>query len=254
MPEGWALVDGQMIPLEQATWPATDPAVTVGYSVFETMRSDAAGALHRVPHHMDRLRRSARRMGIVLPPLDRIADEMRQVAVGVGVPAKVRVTISGSGRYVITGEVLEASRWQLPIRAVRGAWRDDPFLGGAIKHGSRAGWVAEVRRTGADDVLLVDAEGRFTEGTNSAILAVMDGVLWTAPHDGRILESTTCLDVLERAASQGVPIRREGPPADGPWAGLYIASTTRDLAPVVELDGQAIAGWEPIGRALSSDG
>ena len=97
---------------------------------------------------------------------------------------------------------------------------------------------------------MVDSDGRFTEGTSSAILAVIDGALWTAPHDGRILESTTCIEILERAEAAGIPVVRRGAPASGPWAGLYIASTTRDLAPVAELDGESLSGWEPVGQLL----
>ena len=247
---GWAVVDGALLPLEQATWPATDPAVTVGYSVFETVRSDHAGALHKLDEHLDRLERSARSTGIVLPPREQIDAEARWCARRVGAAARVRITVSGSGRHVITAEVLDPARMHRPVRAVRGRWVREPFLGGAIKHGSGAPWVVETLRTGADDVLLVDEQGRFTEGTTSAILAVLDGVLWTAPHDGRILESNTCLDLLERARQLGIAVRREGAPAEGPWDGLYVASTTRDIAPVVELDGEALVGWEPVGKRL----
>ncbi|HMV65890.1 MAG TPA: aminotransferase class IV, partial [Myxococcota bacterium] len=141
-----------------------------------------------------------------------------------------------------------------PVRAARGPHRDEPFLGGRPKHSSRAPWAVAVARSGVDDVLLVDASGRFTEGTTCGILAVLDGVLWTAPDDGRILPSTTVIDVVRRAEALGVPVRREGPPADGPWDGLYVASATRDLAPVVELDGAALPGWEPVGRRIAAAG
>jgi len=83
-------------------------------------------------------------------------------------------------------------------------------------------------------------------------LAVLDGALWLAPDDGRVLPSTTVDAVLARADRLGIRWRREGPPAAGPWQGLYVASTTRDLAPVVELDGDVLPGWESVGRALAA--
>jgi branched-subunit amino acid aminotransferase/4-amino-4-deoxychorismate lyase len=86
----------------------------------------------------------------------------------------------------------------------------------------------------------------------SASAAVIDGVLWTAPHDGRILVSTTLCETVERAHQLGIPVRREGPPASGPWDGLYVCSTTRELAPVVELDGKALVGWDPVGTRLAA--
>lgn len=99
-------------------------------------------------------------------------------------------------------------------------------------------------------MLMVDQDGRFTEGTTTGVWAVVDGVLWTAPDDGRILVSTGILQLLEVATAMGIPIRREGADASGPWDGLYVASATRGIAPVAELDGQVLRGWEPIGMRI----
>lgn len=250
MTAGWAVVDGTEGPPETAVFPVTDPAVSVGWSVFETLRSDRQGQVHRLDEHLERLRTSCEAACVPTPPLDRVAEECQRAAAGVVGHARIRVTVSGSGRRVVLAEPLDPARMHTGVRAVRGAWRSEPFLGGGVKHGSRAPWVVAVRRSGVDEVLLVDPAGRFTEGTTCAILAVMDGALWTAPHDGRILESRTCVEICERAEALGIPIVWEGPPADGGWQGLYIASTTRDLAPVLELDGEALGGWEPIGRRL----
>ena len=248
--DGWAFVDGKGMPLDQASIPVTDPAFTVGYSVFETARSDAVGHIRRVDIHLDRLEQSCAATGI--PMIDRavLADEMHRAGAAVGAPSRIRVTLSGSGLRVVSAEALDPARIHRPIRAARGHYRHEPYLGGSVKHGSRAPWIAAVKRAGVDEVLLIDDDGRFTEGTSCAILAVVDGVLWTAPHDGRILESTTCLEVLERAAVAGIDVRREGALAAGPWDALYVASTTRDLAPVSELDGQALPVWDPIGNSL----
>lgn len=248
---GIALLDGVRMALEQACLPVTDPAVTTGWSVFETLRSRPDGSLRKVPEHLERLRKSCVETGIELPDPELLVAEITTAAASVVGEARIRVTLSGSGRRIVTAQPLDPERMHQPVRAVRGHFRHEPYLGGSVKHGSRAPWVAAVKRSGADEVLMVDGAGHFTEGTTAAILAVVDGILWTAPHDGRILESTTCVEILERAEALGIPIRREGPPASGPWDGLYIASTTRDLAPVVELDGQALSGWDPVGRRLA---
>lgn len=250
MMTGWAVVDGVEGPPDTAVFPVTDPAVSVGWSVFETLRSDREGRVHRLGEHLKRLERSCAAACIDMPPPQEVADEVATAARGVQGPSRIRVTVSGSGRRVVLAVPLDPGRMHTGIRAVRGAWRSEPFLGGGVKHGSRAPWVVAVQRSGVDEVLLVDPDGRFTEGTTCAILAVMDGTLWTAPHDGRILESRTCLEICERAEVLGIPTVWEGPPADGGWQGLYIASTTRDLAPVLELDGQTLPGWEPVGQSL----
>lgn len=247
---GAAMLDGVPMDAADVAIPYGDPAVTHGWSVFETLavRDRAPRSLSA---HLDRLEGSCRAALIAMPDRDVLAAEIAAVAERANAPlVRVRVTLTGGGRRIVVGEAGDPSKVHAPIRAVRGAHRDDPFLSGSVKHGSRAPWIVAVRRSGVDDVLLVDDEGRFTEATTAAILAVIDGVLWTAPDDGRILASTACAEVVDRALARGIPVRREGPPARGPWDGLYIASSLRDLSPVVELDGVALAGWEPVGRML----
>ncbi len=55
---GLAMVDGVQGPLEQATIPVTDPAFTLGWSVFESMAATGGAALG-LAEHLDRLERSA---------------------------------------------------------------------------------------------------------------------------------------------------------------------------------------------------
>lgn len=248
-----ASVDGHIVPLAEATLPVTDPAVRVGWSVFETAEV-VDGRLPRLDAHLKRLVGSAEAACIPLPDVDRIAGWAEALAVAFGGLGRLRITVTGAGRCVLTCEPLDPGRRGQPLRCVRGPHVDEPFLGGAVKHGSRAPWVVAVVRSGVDDVLLVDDDGRFTEATTAGIVAVIDGVVWTAPDDGRILASTTVAHVIERATALGIPVRREGPPADGGWDGLYVASATRGLAPVVELDGIALSGWEPVGRRLVDAG
>jgi branched-subunit amino acid aminotransferase/4-amino-4-deoxychorismate lyase len=245
----WVVLDGVLSPACDAVIPVDDPAVLLGWAVFETLASPPTPARRAL--HLDRLAKSAATAFVPMPDPGVLSREIDVVTEAVGGPARVRITLTRGGRRIVRGEPADPSRRHRPIRAARGPHRPDPFLGGAVKHTSRASWGVAVLRSGLDEVLLVDDAGRFTEGTTSAILAVVDGVLWTAPHDGRILESTTVTDLLDRAASIGVPVRREGPPAAGPWDGLYIASATRDLCPVVELDGEALPGWDPVGRRLA---
>ncbi len=247
-----ALVNGRAMRVADVMVPYSDPAVTHGLTAFETLRVDH-GDPRSLALHLARLGESCDALGLPRPDPIVLAEEVRKIGASLNTPlARVRVTITGGGLRIVAGEPADPTRIHGPVRAVRGKHRDDPVLPGSVKHGSRASWVVAVRRSGVDEVLLVDARGRFTEGTTSCILAVIDGALWTAPEDGRILPSTACAEILERAARAGVPVLRLGPPADHPWEGLYIASSLRDLCPVIELDGVKLPGWDPIGRLLAS--
>lgn len=243
-------VDGRIVAPEAAVLPVTDPAFTVGWAIFETM-SGHDGRIPRVGAHLDRLAQSAAAALIGFPPRAQLEEELGALALAHGGTCRIRLTLTGGGHRVIVAEDEEPGRSFRPVRAVRGPHVDDPFLGGAVKHTSRAPWIVAVKRSGVDDILRVDAEGRFTEATTAAIVAVVDGVIWTAPHDGRILASTTLQELLDRAARLGLPVRRQGALASGPWDALYVASTTRVLAPVIELDGVALPGWDPVGSLLA---
>jgi len=243
-------MDGVLMPIGEAAIPVTDPALTVGHAVFDTLRSDAEGSVVRLDAHLARLTGSAGAAGIEMPNQAVLAEEIRLVASRMAVASRIRVTLTGGGRRAVAATPLESARMGLPIRAARGVHSDEPYLGGGIKHGSRAPWIVAVQRSGVDEVLMVDGEGRFTEGTTCAIVATVDGVLHTAPHDGRILPSTTLNALLARAEDLGIPVVRQGPVAAGPWDALYVASTTRKLAPVIELDGEELPGWDPVGRLL----
>jgi len=244
--DGWAMVDGVLSPVGQATVPVTDLGLLRGLSVFETL-SLPRGDLDE---HLHRLEASCAATG--LPPADRqvLRAEVHKVVDAVGAEAQVRITLTGSGRRLVVASAATAGRRHAPVRCVRGPHVDDPFLPGFVKHGSRMGWEVAVAKAGVDDVLRV-RDGRFTEGTRCGIVAVVDGVIVTAPHDGTILASTTVTRLLGHAQSLGLSVRREGPWAEGGWDALYIASSTRSLAPVVVLDGQPLAGWCPVGRSLA---
>ena len=244
---GWATVDGVTTPIEEARVPVTDLAFQRGWSVFETM--ELASGQDPGPH-LERLRRSCEVGRVPGFAPDTIRREVAELVERVPGRAYVRVTLTRSGRRVITARPASTARWHAPVRCARAPHVADPFLPGSVKHGSRMGWEVEVDRRGTDDVLRV-REGRFTEGTRSGIVAVLGGVVFTHPHDGTILPSTTVRRLAGHAETLGVEVRWEAPSADGPWDGLYIASSTRSLAPVIELDGDPLPGFESVGRALA---
>ncbi len=243
----WTILDGVGMPSEQAQIPADDPAVMLGWSVFETLRYPGAD----LDLHLARLRSGCRATNIEPPSVEVLRDEVERAGERFPQGARVRITLTGGGRRLVRAEALDLSRYHRPVRAVRGPYRREPFLGGAVKHGSRLPWVLAVHASGVDEVLLVDDDGFFREGTASGILAVIGGVLYTAPNDGSILASTTVSALVSRALELGVPVVRERIPSEGPWDALYIASATRHLAPVVELDGLALPGFDAVGQKLN---
>lgn len=244
-----AVVDGVVVPLSKVCVPATDVALTYGLAVYEVL--EAGGGLDPRPNLL-RLRRSAVAIGAPMPDDAVLLREIGLVAAAIGGRCWVSIDLSGDGRRLVRAEPADPARRHVDTRCARAPHVDHPLLPGFVKHRSRAAWQAAVRRQRVDDLLFVDDAGEFTEGSSCAVLAVVDGVVVTAPWDGRILESTTLERLLQHAVRLGIPVEFRGPSAAGPWDALYVASTRRSLAPVVELDGVRLPGWDPVGRRLAA--
>lgn len=245
--DGWAVIDGQGGPLSAAALPLTDPGYLYGWIAFETL--DAAPGRDPGPN-LRRLAGSAAALRIPMPDEALLRAEIEAVRAALGGRAWVRVDLTGGGRRLVWGTPVDPARPHRPIRAATAPHLDHPLLAGEVKHRSRAPWIAEVRRRDVDEVLFVDRDGRFTEGTSCAVVASRGGALVTAPWDGRILRSTTLEALLADAAAAGLPVVREGARADEPLDALYVVSTTRVLAPVTVLDGRPLPGGDPLGDRL----
>jgi branched-chain amino acid aminotransferase len=63
----------------------------------------------------------------------------------------------------------------------------------------------EAEEMGADEAILLDVNGKVSEGTSCNLFIVRDGVLITAPITGDVLEGITRRSILEVAADLGIP-------------------------------------------------
>lgn len=94
---------------------------------------------------------------------------------------------------------------------------------------------------GAFDAIQV-RDGVVTEGANTNVFAVVDGVARTHPADRRILAGITREIVLELARELGLPAREE-PVAQSDLSRaseVFLTGTTTDVMPVVQLDGRPV--------------
>lgn len=144
------------------------------------------------------------------------------------------------------------SRAGAPVRVVTRPWSPSPWLPGRVKHTSRMPWVLAARQAGVDEVIWIAPDGLWTEANRSNLFVVRGGVFLTPPDDGRILQGVTRDALLAAARAVGVDAREEPVPA-GPCDELYLASTLKELAPVVEIDGYPGPGAGPIGAAVLAE-
>jgi D-alanine transaminase len=99
---------------------------------------------------------------------------------------------------------------------------------------------------GAREAIFVK-DGMVTEGTHNSVLGVVDGIVRTAPLSNQILASITRGVVLDICDDVGVPVAAF-PMTEAEMRGaeeLFLAGTTAEVTPVVQLDGRPISDGKP---------
>jgi D-alanine transaminase len=102
-----------------------------------------------------------------------------------------------------------------------------------------------IDRNAAEAILV--RNGQVTEGAASNVFALIDGTLITPPKSNELLPGITRDLVLELAHLNGVAAEErsidleEFKDAEEIW----LTSSTREILPVIELDGKLIGGGEP---------
>ena len=235
---------------------ADDEALLRGRGAFETIRV-YAGVSFRLPEHLERLARSAERIN--LPPVNvlQLRELATQAIEAAGEPDVVLRLIwtPGNGEGDPTAIALVSplpdhhdalrERGQRLI-SLRGVRADEPWLLPGVKSTSYAvnmAAEAEARRRGADDAVFVDAAGTVLEGPTTNIWWRRGRTLYTPSLDLGILAGVTRAAMLELAGATGYAVE-EGAYPLGELAGAeeaFTSSSVREVMPVVELDGAAIA-------------
>jgi D-alanine transaminase len=90
-------------------------------------------------------------------------------------------------------------------------------------------------------------DGVALEGSHTSFFAVVSGEVRTAPLTNYVLPGITRGLVLELCATHGIPARETSIFAHelGQAEELFLAGTTTEVLPVVQLDGRAVRGGRP---------
>ncbi len=260
-PTGAVWVNGALVLPGEAVLAADDRGFTLGDGLFETMRA-YDGRVFRLRTHLERLRSSADRLGIPVPP--DLEDAVRATLAASGLDsAAVRLTVSRGpgGEGLAPPEparptVVIAARPYAPVERWYEAGLRTVFARGRLnEHALTAGMKrlgyldqvmaqAEARAAGADEALFLDTAGHLAEGAASNVFLVVDGALWTPPLSCGVLPGITRGVVLELAAAAGIPVREEPVPPGALREAdeAFLTSSLRELVPAVAI------GGDPIGR------
>ncbi|MEE2756366.1 MAG: aminotransferase class IV [Myxococcota bacterium] len=226
--------------------PGDDPGLLFGLTAFETLRT-YDGVPFRFDAHLLRLQRSADAMGLDLPPIVQVRREIRSACQG---NVSIRYTVTAGGNIILQRKAIESGTAGRVVRVASLSWVNPPSLPGAVKHGCRAAWLLAARKAQVDEVLLVDPDGHILEANRSNVFAVIEGRLITPPLDGRQLAGVTREALMDAAKAAQIDVAEAAIPVDSSFDELYLASTLKELSPVVECNGRPLTGHGPIGARL----
>jgi len=262
-------IDGAVRPPEEAKVSVLDRGFLYGDSVYETIGT-MHGRLFAARDHLDRLERSARRIGLRVPPRAQIETAIAETIAAAGNPeTRVRVILTrGVGKLDLDPASCDDSRLVViafPLGAptpemfekgvavaIVSVHRNSPrAIDPAVKSGNYLNNVlalGEARRTsGAYEAILCAGDGSVAEGSTSNVFAVVGGEVWTPQPDVGILDGITRAKVLELARGAGIKLteRRIQPDELRRADEAFLTSTTRELVPIVAVGDRRIGVGRP---------
>lgn len=266
---GVVAIDGKVSSPEEAFVPVLDRGFLYGDSVYEVIRT-YDGEPFALREHLERLFRSAE---LVELELDITLEELqREVHYVLGIAGEgdwyLRLVITrGGGPIGLDPALADVPRRVLIVLPVpeipdelRNAGvavvmipttRDNP---GASPAGAKTGnyltnimALRRARREGAFEALMIDPEGRVSEGTTSNVFVWTRGALYTPPLAVGILDGITRSKVLSLCRDNDITIREDSlRPLDLLSAEeMFLTGTVKEVLPITRLNGHPVGDGLP---------
>lgn len=253
-------LNGGLVPEAEARISVLDRGFTLGDGLFETMRA-YGGRVFRLKGHLDRLTRSASRIGLPLPgdlfpavtetlEANRLSEAALRLTVSRGPsPPGLLPSAEPTPTCVITARPAPEPPVTLRAATASGRLNEHAPAAGLKRLGYLDSIVAvmEARAAGHDDALLLDTAGHVAQGTASNIFVLAGGVLRTPPTSCGILAGITRAAVLEIAGALDVPVTEESidPHTLSTAEEAFLTSTLREVVPLTAVDGRSIGRGVP---------
>lgn len=264
-PQPWLWLNGRFLPLEQAAISPLDRGFLYGDGLFETLRAQEGRALW-LEEHLVRLKASARFLRLPTPEdIDWpsvIGGLLARNGLQQGL-ARVKIVLTrgehsdlGLPPPALPTLLVTAQAYRQPTpQDYQAGWRLGSFRQGAAP--ALAGhkslnflfylWARqEARQGGADEALILDAQGRVAETSLGSLLCRADGRWWTpaSPHS---LPGLTLARLRGLLAGDGQAVeQRPATPADlAACPTAWVLNSLMGIMPVSHLDGQALASPAP---------
>ncbi len=268
-------MDGKLVDYENANVHIMTHGLHYGGGVFEGIRiyETAKGrSIFRLREHMVRFLDSAKIISLNIPySLDELCEATKET---VRANAKVKVdyirpiAYFGTGTYglnpiklptnvaiavVYMGVYLGEEQMKFGARLITSSWEKSGNRALALNAKVCGHYVnsvlarLEAVKRGADEALLLNADGNVAEGTGENIFMVRKGKIYTTPISAGILEGITRDSVMRIAEDQGMPVierditRSELMIADE----VFMTGTAAEVQPIHSIDDMIIGAGRP---------
>lgn len=267
-------MDGEFVPWEDATVHVLVHGLHYGTGAFEGIRAyetPEGTAVFRLTDHMDRLRRSAKALGI---PFEYEVEELVEVAkellrVNGLKSGYVRpITFFGTGSMGLNPAgagvhmVIAAWEWgaylgeegiQNGIRVAVSSWRrigQSSFMPDAKGTGGYMNSVlakTAAIRAGYDEALLLNTDGLIAEGSGENLFMVRKGIVHTPPTSAGALDGITRDSVYALLKDDGYAIKESQiTRTDLYYADeVFFTGTAAEVTPVREIDDREVGDGKP---------
>ena len=261
-------MDGDLVPWREAKVHVLCHGLHYGTGVFEGVRAYQAAdgpAIFRLAEHAERLRNSAKIIGMTLPAS---AEEICRAQKSVVRENQLGDCYIRPFAFYGAGK-LGISATTNPVHLVVAAWAWGSYLGeDALQNGVRIKTAsfarhhvnvsmcrakacghylnsvlaqAEVARDGYDEALLLDVDGLVAEGSGENIFIVRRGQIFT-PDLTSALEGITRDSVITLAADAGMKVREKRITRDELYCAdeAFFTGTAAEVTPIREVDNRPV--------------
>ncbi len=262
-------LEGRIVDLAEARIPVTDHGLLYGDGVFEGMRVYGRGVF-RLDDHLERFAASAKALALELPGGREGVREvvLETVRVHGESEAYVRLVLTrGEGALGVDPTLCPRPRLfcivadvaiypeeklregvDLVTASLRRPAPDmvDPRVK-SLNYLNNVLAKLEARQRGADEALLLNAQGLVAEASVANLFAVVGGELRTPPATDGALEGITRRTVLELAGALGIPARECSLGRFDLFSAeeVFLTGSGAGLVPVRSLDGRPIGAGHP---------
>ena len=254
---GMAVINGEVVPLEQAVLAITDDGAARGDGAFESA-GVWSGRAFRLADHLQRLNRSLSAILLPAVAVEDVEADARRLLAGVEVDAMLRIYVTAGGTrlvYLAPQPERPSPTHLVPLQApwIRPLGTYGPAGAKTMSYAPNMTATRAAVAAGGEDALLTSLEGWVLEGPTFAVLWAVDGRLHTAPVDLGIVDSISRRAVLELARAEGIETVVESRPLDHLMAAdeVMACSAVRPLVAVRQVGDRTFDAATPVRDVLA---